>query len=127
MTKPAFDERDCHIIGDILNRLGDRWTVLVVLCLRNKAHRFNELKRAVDGISQQMLTRTLRALERDGIVLRTVRPTVPPQVEYSLTALGVSLSEPVLHLGKWAWENVEVILQKRHQFDLQSDAKIDSL
>lgn len=120
MTKPDFADRDCRIIGDILNRLGDRWTVLVVLCLRNKTHRFNELKRAVDGISQQMLTRTLRALERDGMVLRTVHATVPPQVEYGLTELGMSLSEPVLHLGKWAWENADLILQKRDQFDLQN-------
>jgi DNA-binding HxlR family transcriptional regulator len=127
MTRPAFDDRDCHIIGDILDRLGDKWTVLVVLCLRNKSRRFNELKRAVDGISQQMLTRTLRALEHDGIVLRNVHATVPPQVEYSLTVLGISLSEPVLQLGKWAWENAEVILQKRHQFDRQNDAKTNSL
>jgi DNA-binding HxlR family transcriptional regulator len=120
MTRHVCGDQDCQHIGDILNRLGDKWTVLLVICLRDKTCRFNELKRAVGGISQQMLTRTLRALERDGMVLRTVHGTVPPQVEYSLTTLGMSLSEPVLHLGKWAKDNAEVILQKRDQFDLRS-------
>ena len=124
MTKPVCADKDCQFIGEILSRLGDKWTVLVVICLSDKTYRFNDLKRAVGGISQQMLTRTLKALERDGMVLRTVHGTVPPQVEYSLTMLGKSLSEPVLQLGKWAWEHAEVIVQKRNQFDLRDKTMI---
>jgi DNA-binding HxlR family transcriptional regulator len=125
MTKPAIGDQDCQFIGDILSRVGDKWTGLVVRSLRDEPHRFNELKRAVDGISQQMLTRTLRALERDGIVLRTVHATVPPQVEYRLTSLGHSLSEPVFRLVQWAWENAEVIRGKRDHFDARSDPMTD--
>ena len=122
MTKPVCADQDCKFIGEILSRLGDKWTVLVVICLRDKTYRFNELKRAVGGISQQMLTRTLKSLERDGMVLRTVHGTVPPQVEYRLTTLGKSLSEPVLYLGKWAWENADIILRERNQFDLRNNS-----
>jgi DNA-binding HxlR family transcriptional regulator len=88
-----------------------------VLSLRKKPCRFNELKRVVDGISQQMLTRTLKALERDGMISRTVRPTVPPQVEYALTPLGHSLSDHVVQLDQWAWKHADVIREQRQKYD----------
>lgn len=97
--------------------VGDKWSVLVVMTLRQQPRRFNELKRAVDGISQQMLTRTLKGLERDGLVTRTVHPTVPPQVEYALTDLGHSLAGPVRQLGEWAFGNLPVIYANRERYD----------
>jgi DNA-binding HxlR family transcriptional regulator len=111
---------DCRSVSDILGRVGDKWTVLVVMTLRERPRRFNDVKRAVGGISQQMLTRTLRLLERDGMVLRTVYPTVPPQVEYALTDLGHSLSEPVMRLGQWAQANLGVIYDNRQRYDAAS-------
>lgn len=109
--------RECRTITSILARIGDKWTVLVVMTLYQRPHRFNELKRAVEGISQQMLTRTVKALERDGLVARTVHPTVPPQVEYRLTDLGHSLAEPILHLGGWASQNLVTIHANRDSYD----------
>ncbi|HSX56280.1 MAG TPA: helix-turn-helix domain-containing protein [Sphingomonas sp.] len=111
------NHRDCRTIVSVLARVGEKWTVLVVMTLRENPRRFNELKRAVDGISQQMLTRTLKALERDGLVARTVHPTVPPQVEYRLTDLGHSLSEPVLGLGGWAQAHLATIYANRERYD----------
>ena len=121
MTPPSLPHapgaRECQTITGILARVGDKWTVLVVMTLYQRPHRFNELKRAVEGISQQMLTRTVKALERDGLVARTVHPTVPPQVEYRLTDLGHSLSEPILHLGTWAAGNLTAIYANRDAYD----------
>jgi len=117
MTPPPPNHRDCQTIVSVLARIGEKWTVLVVMTLREHPRRFNELKRAVDGISQQMLTRTLKALERDGLVARTVHPTVPPQVEYRLTDLGHSLSEPVLGLGGWAQTHLATIYANREHYD----------
>lgn len=108
---------DCRQISEILGRIGDKWTVLIIIVLHARTHRFNEIKRAVNGISQQMLTRTLKNLERDGMISRTVHPTVPPQVEYALTDLGRSLSEPVAALGNWARENLTEINGKRGAYD----------
>ncbi|MCX5494646.1 helix-turn-helix domain-containing protein [Kaistia dalseonensis] len=93
---------DCRAVGEILSRVGDKWTIQVVVALRAGPRRFNAIKRDVNGISQQMLTRTLKALERDGMVARTVRPSTPPQVEYDLTPLGHSLSATVHQLAEWA-------------------------
>jgi DNA-binding HxlR family transcriptional regulator len=93
---------DCRKVSRVLGQVGDKWSVLVVMLLRDSPRRFNEIKRIVDGISQQMLTRTLRGLERDGMATRTMFPTSPPHVEYALTDLGLSLSKPVLALGMWA-------------------------
>lgn len=118
MPTPLVEHSDCRKISGILARVGDKWTVLVVMTLREHSRRFNEIKRAVGGISQQMLTRTLKALERDGMVMRTVHPTVPPQVEYALTPLGMSLAEPVLHLGQWAHEHLAEIEANRASYDL---------
>ncbi len=108
---------DCRRISEILSRVGDKWTVLIVMVLREGPRRFNDIKRAVGGISQQMLTRTLKSLERDGMVLRNVHPTVPPQVEYELTALGHSLSEPVIALGAWAHRHIAEIDGHRARYD----------
>lgn len=111
------DHADCRQISEILGRVGDKWTVLIIVALFERALRFNEVKRAVNGISQQMLTRTLKNLERDGMVLRTVHPTVPPQVEYALTPLGRSLSDPVIQLGQWARLNLTAIQGHRAEYD----------
>ena len=108
---------DCRRVSGILSLVGDKWTVMIVMTLRESPKRFNEIKRTIGGISQQMLTRTLKALERDGMVTRTVHPTVPPQVEYALTMLGLSLSEPVLQLGAWAGGHLEEIEGNRVRYD----------
>ncbi|WP_420140913.1 winged helix-turn-helix transcriptional regulator [Sphingomonas sp.] len=111
------DHGDCQQIIGILSRIGDKWTVLVIMVLHARPHRFNEIKRALSGISQQMLTRTLKSLERDGMVRRTVHATVPPQVEYALTDLGFSLSEPVAAMGAWARANLATIARNRSSYD----------
>jgi len=108
---------DCRRVSGILSLVGDKWTVLIVMVLRERPRRFNDIKRTVGGISQQMLTRTLKALERDGMVRRTVHPTVPPQVEYALTALGHSLSEPVIQLGAWTQAHLDEIEGNRLRYD----------
>src|SRR5579863_2401149 len=108
---------DCRAISDILARIGDKWSVLVVTRLGDKPMRFNELRRAIGGISQRMLTLTLRVLERDGLVTRTVFPTVPPRVDYALTPLGRDLLNPVSALGEWATRNQVKIARARERFD----------
>ena len=118
-TASKVGQVECTKISEILGRIGDKWTVLIVMELRTHKLRFNEIKRAVEGISQQMLTRTLRALERDGMVERTVYPTVPVQVEYELTPLGHSLSKPVIHIGNWARANLPEIERHRQKHDVK--------
>jgi DNA-binding HxlR family transcriptional regulator len=108
---------DCRAVSEILARVGDKWTVLVVSTLGEGPRRFNELRRALGSISQRMLTLTLRGLERDGLVTRTVFPAVPPRVEYELTRLGRSLLEPVSELGLWARKNRAAIQDARRKFD----------
>ncbi len=108
---------DCRAVSEVLARVGDKWTVLVVSTLGDGPKRFNELRRALGSISQRMLTLTLRALERDGLVTRTVFPTIPPRVDYELTKLGRSLLEPVSALGLWARKNRPVIQAARRRFD----------
>jgi DNA-binding HxlR family transcriptional regulator len=108
---------DCRAVSEVLSRVGDKWTILVVGELGNGPRRFNEIRRSLGSISQRMLTLTLRGLERDGLVLRTVFPTVPPRVEYELTALGRSLLEPVSGLGLWARQNRAAIQSARQRFD----------
>lgn len=108
---------DCRAVSDILQRVGDKWTVLVVGKLGSGSLRFNELRHAVGGISQQMLTTTLRGLERDGFVTRTVFPTIPPRVDYELTDLGRELLEPVAALGEWARTNTGRVRAARERFD----------
>lgn len=108
---------DCRAVSEVLSRVGDKWTVLVVTTLGDGPKRFNELRRALGSISQRMLTLTLRALERDGLVTRTVFPTVPPRVDYELTGLGRSLLEPVSGLGLWARKHRPDIQKARQRFD----------
>lgn len=111
---------NCNGVGEVLSRIGDKWTVQVVVVLHQEPRRFNSLKKLVPGISQQMLTRTLKALERDGMVKRIVHDTTPPQVEYSLTDVGVSLSDPVRRLAEWAIAHRDVIRHCRDDFDTRS-------
>ena len=112
---------DCKGINEVLSRVGDRWSVLVIISLSQYGTlRFNELKRNL-GISQRMLSRTLRELERDGLVNRTQYPTIPPKVEYTLTPLGESFREPVAKLGNWALENLATIDGARETYDAQAD------
>ena len=109
MANPGFEpdgEGGCPI-REVLDRVGDTWSVLVIINLKSQPLRFNALRRSIEGISQRMLTVTLRSLERDGLVSRTVRPTTPPEVEYALTGFGHSLAVPVAALGCWAAENRE--------------------
>jgi DNA-binding HxlR family transcriptional regulator len=108
---------ECRQVSEVLQRIGDKWTVLVVGELGGGPKRFNEIRRSLGSISQRMLTLTLRGLERDGLVTRTVFPTVPPRVDYELTGLGRSLLEPVNRLGLWARQNQPAIQQARDKFD----------
>jgi DNA-binding HxlR family transcriptional regulator len=108
---------DCRAVSEILQRVGDKWTVLVVGKLGGGSMRFNELRSAVGGISQKMLTTTLRGLERDGFVTRTVFPTIPPRVDYELTDLGYELLVPVGALGEWARKNTKRVKVARERFD----------
>src|SRR4051794_9243923 len=108
---------NCRKVSQILARVGGKWSMLVVVLLRDGPRRFNDIKRNTGGISQQMLTRTLRGLERDGMVTRTIFPTSPPQGEYRLTELGRSLSEPVLAFGRWVQEHLAEVEAARERFD----------
>lgn len=110
-------DTDCGATREVLNRVGDKWSVLVVVLLGEGVLRFSELRRALDGISQRMLTSTLRGLERDGLVKRTVRATNPPQVEYALTKLGHTLLEPVRVLAVWAQGHRAQVMTARAAFD----------
>jgi DNA-binding HxlR family transcriptional regulator len=111
------EPEDCRAVSEVLSRVGDKWTVLVVSTLGDGPKRFNELRKALGSISQRMLTLTLRALERDGLVTRTVFPTIPPRVDYELTKLGRSLLDPVSGLGLWARKNRTAIQAARRRFD----------
>ena len=115
LLNPASE--DCRNLSSILAHVGDRWTVLIVVLLGDGPKRFNEIKRMVGGISQRMLTFTLRGLERDGLVTRTVFPTTPQRVEYELTKLGSTLWEAVEPLSSWARAHLSEILTSREQFD----------
>lgn len=112
-----FVSESCRGVSDVLARVGDKWSVLIVMLLGDGPRRFNELKRMVGGISQRMLTLTLRGLERDGLVTRTVFPTIPPRVDYELTDLGRSLAHPVKALGAWAIAHQAAIARARTAFD----------
>jgi DNA-binding HxlR family transcriptional regulator len=114
---PDHASEDCRDLSSILARVGDKWTVLIVVLLGDGPKRFNEIRRIVGGISQRMLTFTLRGLERDGLVTRTVFPTTPQRVDYELTKLGSTLWEAVEPLSLWARAHVTEILKSRKRFD----------
>jgi DNA-binding HxlR family transcriptional regulator len=101
----------------VLDLIGDKYTVLVMVFLQNRPRRFNELQRFITGISQKMLTQTLRSLERDGLLTRTVFPEVPPHVEYALTPLGETLIQPLNALRTWAESNIETVLDAQMAYD----------
>lgn len=119
-ARPEDGEGACGAIADMLARLGDKWSLLIVASLGEGPLRFNELRRRIGEISQKMLSSTLKVLERDGLVSRTVIATVPPQVEYALTDLGRELRVPVSHLADWAAENTSRILAARAEFDART-------
>jgi DNA-binding HxlR family transcriptional regulator len=112
----------CRTISTLLSRIGDKWTVLVVQTLGDGPRRFNELRREIPSVSQRMLTLTLRNLERDGLVSRTVTPSIPPRVDYALTELGQSLQKPICGLATWALDHVEDIHAAQSEYDAAQDA-----
>jgi DNA-binding HxlR family transcriptional regulator len=105
------------LLRTILSRIGDKWSVIVVCRLCGSPRRFNELRRMTEGITQRMLSSTLRHLERDGLVTRTVHPTVPPQVEYALTDSGRSLHEILFQLVQWTEEHMDTIRRAQSSYD----------
>ncbi len=111
------DPGSCMLVSDVLARVGSKWSILIIGALGHGPRRFSELKRDVQGISQRMLTLTVRGLERDGLIERTVTPSIPPRVDYALTDLGRSLLKPVSALGEWAVENRAAVERARLVFD----------
>ena len=114
------DTETCHRLSAMLSRIGDKWTLLIVRALGRAPMRFNALKRELGSISQKMLTHTLRNLERDGLVTRTVTPVTPPQVEYALTPMGRDLFGPIDALAAWTWANADRIDAAREAFDTRA-------
>jgi DNA-binding HxlR family transcriptional regulator len=112
----------CQSVGDVLARVGDKWSVLVIYTLSRRVMRFSELKRSLGSISQKMLTTTLRGLERDGYVTRKVTPSIPPRVDYELTKLGSDALEPVAALATWALSRRKDIEAARKIFDKRKNA-----
>jgi DNA-binding HxlR family transcriptional regulator len=117
---PDRTSPECRAVNSVLARVGDKWSVLIIVLLGDGTKRFNEIKRLVGGISQRMLTLTLRGLERDGLITRTLFPTIPPRVDYELTDLGRSLWAAVEPLGLWARDHVPDIHKAREKFDKKS-------
>ena len=121
--KDTAQASNCTAMSDVLNRIGDKWSVMVVGILsRSGTIRFNELKRSINGVSQRMLTLTLRNLERDGLVTRTIYPEVPPRVEYGLTELGKTLTGPINSLWDWSAEHHASIIDARAIYDDRQNA-----
>ncbi|MCW2387328.1 DNA-binding HxlR family transcriptional regulator [Sphingobium sp. B11D3B] len=112
---------DCGMVREILDRVGDKWSLYIIATLKDGPVRFNELRRRIGGISQRMLTITLRGLERDGLIKRTMFPTIPPRVEYELTDIGGSLLAPVMALTMWANSNQDNIQNARTRYDASKD------
>lgn len=110
----------CARVNEMLGRIGDKWTIMAISMLMERPRRFNELKRLIGGISQQMLTRSLRSLERDGLVIRKVYATVPPQVEYSLTPLGQSIAAPMMQMASWVIAHLPEIEEHRASYDAKA-------
>ena len=120
---PHADGSACRSVTPVLNRVGDKWSMQIVMRLSQGPRRFSALKREIDGVSQRMLTLSLRGLERDGLVTRTVTPSIPPRVDYELTELGVSLREPVKALGEWAIAHIDCIRAAQQRYDTVADRK----
>ena len=121
--KPGYlHGTDCRPVAEILSRIGDKWSVMLVMELHGGKKRFSELRRTLHGISQKMLTTSLRGLERDGFITRTIHPTIPPKVEYQLTDLGRELAIPVRALGEWATQNRDRVLAARDRFDRSTES-----
>jgi DNA-binding HxlR family transcriptional regulator len=116
----------CPAVREVLNRVGDKWSVQVIALLGDGAMRFSELRRQIEGISQRMLTLTVRNLERDGLISRTVFPEIPPRVEYELTKLGTTLLQPIQGLAEWAAENRTSIQEARAGYDAKAAKKLSS-
>ncbi len=112
------DTDSCRAVADVLARIGDKWTVYIVRLLANGPMRFSEIRREVSAISQRMLSLTLRGLERDGLVTRTVTPSIPPRVDYELTPRGLTLIGPLMAIGQWAIENRDYVENSRMEYDL---------
>ena len=110
----------------VLDRIADKWTVLVIGSLMHGTKRFGELRREIGGISQKMLTQTLRGLERDGLVSRKIYPTVPPKVEYSLTSLGTTLVKVLEEIRIWSEQNIEQVLRSQEKYDISNNDKKSS-
>ncbi|MGB3338639.1 MAG: helix-turn-helix domain-containing protein [Devosia sp.] len=113
---PIDPHNDCRPVGEILSQIGGKWTVLVINLLSDGPRRFSEIKRMIGGISQKVLTSTLRELEMDGFVTRTVTPSIPPRVDYELTELGRDLQGPLAVMGKWAIDNRPRVLEARGRY-----------
>ena len=107
----------CRLVGDILGHVGDKWAVLIIVLLRERAMRYSELEREIGTVSKKMLTTTLRHLERDGFLTRSVTPSIPPRVDYALTDLGREVMEPLDVLARWALDNNQRILAARASYD----------
>ena len=120
---PCLQSAGCKNVAPVLNRVGDKWSMMIVMMLTNGPMRFSELKRAIDGISQRMLTLSLRGLERDGLVSRTVTPTIPPRVDYELTELGLSLQKPICGLVGWAMDHSDAIHAAQALYDAEQDKR----
>lgn len=127
-TKPSTHELPPHVcrsVGGVLALLGDKWTILIMRMLSSRGQRFSELRRGIGGISQKMLTSTLRALERDGYLTRKVTPTSPPRTDYALTAMGREVLKPINALAVWALENREAVESSRRRYDRRARAARD--
>lgn len=120
------DPEDCRALSEVLSRIGDRWTILVIGILAGGPQRFNEMRRSIEGITQRMLTLTLRGLERDGLVVRRQTKTLPPTAEYVLSDRGTTLLEPLILLARWGREHREGIVQSRIAFDLAKNAESEA-
>ncbi len=114
--QPNVYSGDCPT-RQALDRIADKWSTLVIGLLEDGPRRFSDLQRGIGGISQKMLTQTLRSLERDGLVSRTVYPEVPPRVEYELTELGLTLCEPIAAIRRWAEEHIEAVIRAQVAYD----------
>jgi len=111
---------NCLAVRHVLDRVADKWSMLVISFLADGPQRFNALRRQIEGISQRMLTLTLRNLERDGLVTRIVTPTIPPRVDYELTELGLTLQDPVRVLADWAQTHRSAVQAAQARFDIQN-------